>query len=233
MNKPFLSTLLLFAFSSVSLVAADPKDEIKAAARKLADKQNYSWTATPKSEGDGIAAGAGVIEGQTEKGGFTYVTMTVGNNDIEMAFKGDKAAIKREDEWQATDELEGNNAWIADRLKAFKAPAAEAAEFVGKIEELKNADGVYSGDLSESQVKEIMARGRGRRGAEPEGAKGWAKFWIKDGLLSKYQYNVQGKLTVGQDKREVSVNRTTTVEVKEIGSTTLKVPSGAKKKLEK
>jgi len=233
MNRFSFTSFVLFAFSSAALFAADPKDEVKAAARKLGEKANYSWTATPKSEGDSIAAGAGAMEGQAEKGGITYVTMSVGNNDVEMAFKGDKAAIKREDEWQATDELEGNNAWIAARLKVFKAPVAEAEELLGKIEDLKKAEGVYSGELSDSAVKEFISRGRRRGGNDAEEVKGWAKFWIKDGVLSKYQYNVQGKLTVGQDKREVSINRTMTVDIKEVGSTTLKVPAAAKKKLEK
>ena len=40
-----------------------------------------------------------------------------------------------------------------------------------------------------------------------------------------------GKLTVGEDKREVEINRTTTVEIKEVGTTKVKVPEEAKKKL--
>ena len=50
-------------------------------------------------------------------------------------------------------------------------------------------------------------------------------------MLSKYQYKVQGKLTVGEDKREVEINRTTTVEIKDLGSTKVKLPEEAKKKL--
>ena len=72
---------------------------------------------------------------------------------------------------------------------------------------------------------------RRETGDTPEGAKGSAKFWVKDGVLSKYQYNVQGKLTVGEDKREVEINRTTIVEIKDVGNTTVKLPEEAKKKL--
>jgi len=222
------------AIFASSVLSAEPKDDVKKAAKQLAGKSNYSWVANTKNEGDSAAPGPGAIEGQTEKGGFTYVTMSVGNNDIEMAFKGDKAAIKRQDEWQGTDELEGNDAWIGARLKAFKAPAAEAEELLGKIEDLKKGDdNVYSGNLTESGAKDLIARARRRGGDGPDGAKGSAKFWIKDGVLSKYLYNVQAKLTVGQDKREVDLNRTTTIEIKDVGSTTVKVSSAAKKKLEK
>ena len=55
------------------------------------------------------------------------------------------------------------------------------------------------------------------------------KFWIKDGVLSKYEFKVQGKVTSGD--RETDVNRTTTVEIKEAGTTKLELPAEAKEKL--
>jgi len=55
------------------------------------------------------------------------------------------------------------------------------------------------------------------------------KFWVKDGVLSKYQYNVQGTMNIGGNDREI--NRTTTVEIKDVGTTKLTVPDEAKKKL--
>ena len=224
-----VSALVLF---TCSVTSAEPAAEVKAAAKKLAGKPSYSWTSTPKSE-SGNTPGSGPTEGQTEKDGFTYVTFSIGNNDVELAFKGDKAAIKREGEWQASDQLEGDSAWIARRLKQFKAPAAEAEDLLEKVEDLKKGDnGVYTGDLTEAGVKDLFSRLRRREaGPTPEGAKGWAKFWITDGVLSKYQYKVQGKLTVGEDKREMEINRTTTVEIKDVGTTKVKVPEEAKKKL--
>ena len=232
MKTSIVTSLLLTAIAG-SLLGAEPKDDVKAAAKNLAQKPNYSWVSTPKSEGGGNA-GAGAAEGKTEKSGFTYVTLSVGNADVELAFKGAKAAIKRADEdWKSADELEGNSAWIAKRLKEFKTPAAEAADLAEKVSELKKSgDNVYSGSLSEEGVKELFARARRRdTGDAPEEAKGSAKFWIQDGILTKYQYNVQGKLTVGAEKREVEVNRTTTVEIKDVGATSVKVSDEAKKKL--
>jgi hypothetical protein len=232
MTKFFVLTIAAAGIFATSLYSAEPKDDVQKAAKKLGEKSNYSWMATAKNEGESTTPAPGPVEGQTEKEGFTYVSFSIGNNDIEMAFKGDKAAIKRQDEWQGTDELEGNDAWIATRLKAFKAPVAEAEDMAGKIENLKKGDeNIYSGDLTESGAKDLISRARRRGGDGPDGAKGWAKFWIKDGVLSKYQYNVQGKITAGQ--REVEINRTTTVEIKNAGSTTVKIPSAAKNKLEK
>jgi len=230
--KTSLLTIWVLALFTCAVIGAEPTADVKAAAKKLAGKANYSWTSTPKSE-SGNTPGSGPTEGQTEKDRFTYVTFSIGNNDIELAFKGDKAAIKREGEWQASDQLEGDSAWIARRLKQFKAPAAEAEDLLEKVEDLKKGDnGVYTGDLTEAGVKDLFSRLRRREaGPTPEGAKGWAKFWITDGVLSKYQYKVQGKLTVGEDKREMEINRTTTVEIKDVGTTKVKVPEEAKKKL--
>src|SRR5262245_37712942 len=143
MKNLALIASLLTAFV-LSAAGAEPKDELKTAAKKLADKPNYAWSAVVKNQGGGGAAG-GDSDGKTEKGGYTLVTLSVGNTEVEMAFKGEKAAIKREGEWQGTDELEGNNAWIATRLKAFKAPAAEAEDFLDKLETVKKGEsGVYS-----------------------------------------------------------------------------------------
>lgn len=229
MKIPLLAITLIGTVCSA--FAAEPKGDVIAAAKKLGSKPNYSWVSTPKVESGGNA-GAGAAEGKTEKDGYTVVSLTVGNTDVEMAFKGDKSAIKRDEDWKSADELEGSSAWIARRLKAFKTPAAEAEDLAGKTTNLKKGEtGIYSGDLAEEAVKEIFGRVRRREGDAPEGAKGSAKFWIKDGMLSKYQYNVQAKITVGADKREVEVDRTTTVEIKDVGTTTVKVSEEAKKKL--
>src|SRR5437762_4419705 len=161
MKTSFL-TLSVVASFTYSLISAEPAADVKAAAKKLAGKSNYSWISTPKSE-SGNSPGSGPAEGQTEKDGFTYVTFSVGNNDVELAFKGDKAAIKREGEWAGLEELQGDSAWIARRLKQFKAPVAEAEDLVDKVDGLKKGEnGVYTGDLTESGVKELFSRLRRR-----------------------------------------------------------------------
>jgi hypothetical protein len=42
---------------------------------------------------------------------------------------------------------------------------------------------------------------------------------------------VQGKIAVGTDKREVNISRTTTVEVKDVGTTKINLPDSAKSRL--
>jgi len=228
-----LLPLLGLAFIARCLCAADamPKNDLQTAIKDLGGKSNYSWTSTPKTEGTGVNWRQGPTEGKAEKGGYTYCRLTFNDNSIELAFKGDKGAIKREGEWQSAEELQGDNAWIARRLKAFKAPVAEAEDLLSKATELKKSEGgLYSAGLSEAGVKELFSRLR-RGATEPADAKGSVKFWVKDGALVKYEFNVQGKFTTGNDQREVEINRTTTVEIKDAGSTQVTVPEDAKKKL--
>jgi hypothetical protein len=56
--------------------------------------------------------------------------------------------------------------------------------------------------------------------------KGSAKFWLKDGALPKYEFSVQGKVTARD--RELDINQTITVEVKDVGSTKIEIPDEAK-----
>jgi hypothetical protein len=120
-------------------------------------------------------------------------------------------------------------------FRNYKAPAAQAEELAGKIEGLKKDGDVYGGALTEEGAKSLMTFGRGGGqgggGAGPDiaGAKGTIKFWLKNGALSKYEYNVQGKVTFNNNEREI--NRTTTIEIKDVGTTKVDVPEEAKKKL--
>ena len=55
------------------------------------------------------------------------------------------------------------------------------------------------------------------------------KFWVKDGVLSKYEVKVQGKVSFNGNDRDV--DRTTTVQIKDVGTTKIQVSDAAKKKL--
>ena len=234
MKKSILfGSLALLAGSLVAANAA-PKDDVTAAAQKLAAKDNYAWKQTTENAGGG-GIGGGSSEGKTEKDGYLWLSMTMRNNTVEAVKKGDKGAIKTEDGWQSLSEASsgdpGPATFIARRLQNLKAPAAQAEDLAGKVKELKQDGDVYSGELTEEGAKsQLMFGGRGGGNApEISGAKGSVKFWIKDGILSKYQIKVQGTVTFNGNDRDV--DRTTTIDIKDIGSTKIQVPDEAKKKL--
>jgi hypothetical protein len=234
MKKSILfGTLALLAGSLLAANAA-PKDDVTAAAKKLADKDNYAWKQTIENAGGG-GFGGGTSEGKTEKDGYLWLFMTMRDNTVEAVKKGDKGAIKTADGWQSLSEATsgdpGPATFIARRLQNFKAPAAQVEDLAGKVKELKQDGDVYSGELTEEGAKsQLMFGGRGGgNGPEISGAKGSVKFWVKDGVLSKYEIKVQGKVSFNGNDRDV--DRTTTIEIKDIGSTKVQVPDDAKKKL--
>jgi hypothetical protein len=211
-----------------SLIAADSssKDDVIAASKKLGGQANYSWKTTvvvPES----AQFKPGPTEGQTEKDGFTHLTLSFGDNTTKAVLKGDKAAVTNpEGGWQSLadlDNAEGPGRFLGRMIRNFKVPAVQAAELAAAAKELKKDGDVYSGDLTEEGAK---AQFRFGTVSNPKGS---VKFWIKDGVLTKFEFKVTGK--VDFNGNEFDVDRATTVEVKEVGTTKLNVPEEAKKKL--
>jgi hypothetical protein len=248
-RRVLFSTVALVAGSSLVALAA-PKDEVADAAKKLSDAQNYSWKSTTEMAGGQGGRFGGPTEGKTEKGGFTHITMTRGDNTIEVVRKGDKGAVKTQDGWQSFEELQqnagqggqgqGRGRFMGAMLRNLRLPAEEATNLAGKTKELKKDGDAYAADLTEEGAKDLMTFRGARRGnngggqgnftpPEPTNAKGTVKFWVKDGQLSKYEYNVKGTMSFGGN--DIDVDRTTTVEVKDVGSTKVDVPAEAKSKI--
>jgi len=229
---------------ATSLVAADAASDVKAAAKKLSEKGNYSWKSNSESAGGGGGGGGGnrgggPTEGKTDAGTI-QLSMTRGENTTEAVVKGEKGAIKTQEGWQSLSEAAEaaggggggrGGAFLARSLQGYKAPAAEAEDLASKATGLKKDGDAYSGELPAEAVKGLLSRVRRPGGDAPEvsGAKGNVKFWLKDGALSKYQFNVKGTMSIGGNDREI--DRTTTVEIKDVGTTKLTVPDEAKKKL--
>jgi|SRR5437867_1911759 len=239
MKTAFL--LPLFAFAAGPLLAADPADDIKAAAKKLADTPSYAWTAKVESPQGDRGRGFGPASGKTDNG-LTYISWQGRDAKTEAIKKGDKFVVKSGgDEWQTASELEdggGDNTrarFTSRRVQNFKTPAQEVTDLIGRVKNLKKDGDGYSAELTPEALKQMYSFG-GRPGGsgggtDVSGLKGTAKFWVKDGVLSKYQTHVEGKMAFGQDGREIDVDRTNTFEITDIGSAKIAIPAEAKKKL--
>ncbi len=216
------------------LLAADSNsDAIKDAAKSLGEKSTYAWKTTVDFGGDTV----GTIEGKTEKGGATHLDLSGGDNRMEAVLKSDKGVLKVDEGWKLVSEVaedsgqSGAARMVARILQSYKTPAAEAEDLAAKTKELKLADGVYSGDLTEAGAKDLLRFGRrgGSNQVEVSKAKGSAKFWLKDGMLSKYEYSVQGNVSYNGNDRDV--DRKNVVEIKDVGTAKVTVPEEAAKKL--
>jgi len=230
------SSLLFTAaamLAATTLVAADsnPKDEISNAAKKLGDTANYSWRTTVAVPEDAPFK-PGPTEGKTEKAGVTMITMNFGDNEAKAVLQGDKGAASGGDgEWRSLEELtnaEGPQRFLGLMLRNFKTPAAQAEQLAGFAKDLKKDADVYSSDLTEEGAKTMLTFRRGGN-ATVTNPKGSVKFWLKDGALTKYEFHVKG--TVNFNGNDFDQDRTTTVVIKDVGSTKISVPDEAKKKL--
>jgi hypothetical protein len=226
--KKFLTSVVL-ALLAGPLVAADStsKDDVIAAAKKLGDQPNYSWKQTvvvPESS----QFKPGPTEGKLEKGGVTYFTLSFGDDTTKIFMQGDKSAISNPDGgWSTAKELdseEGPGRFTAMIVRIFKAPAAQAEELAGTVADLKQDGDAFSGDMTDAGAKSQFRFGN------VTNPKGSVKFWVKDGQLAKYEYKLTGKADFNGN--EFDVDRDTTVEITDVGTTKIDVPADAKKKLE-
>ena len=244
MKKYVLLSSILFAAGSLLAADAMPKGEVIAAAIALGNSANYSWHTAIASPGGGGRFN-GPTDGKTEKAGYTFITMTRGDTTTEAVLQGTNGAVKTPDNgWETLAELakdtgngNGNggfnpNAFLARALTNYKTPDAIVTNLVDKVAALKIDGDAYAGDLTEDGAKSLLSMGRrpgGGAGPDISNAKGSVKFWLKDGLLVKYELKVSGTVSFNGNDRDV--DRTTTVDIKDVGTTKVEVPDEAKKKL--
>ena len=170
-----------------------------------------------------------------------HIKTTRGDTTTEVIKKGDKTAFtNRDGEWQSLAEAEGQEGGGARfrgaMVRNLQSPAQQATNIIAGVKELKKDGDAFVGDLTEDGAKRLMQFRGGRGGAAGGGegptisdAKGSAKFWIKDGVLSKFEFKVSGKMEFNGN--QMDQDRTTTVEIKDVGTTKVEVPEAAKSKL--
>jgi hypothetical protein len=241
MKRNILFGTMVLLAGSLFAADASSKDAVKAAAKALGNQTNYSWKATVESPNGGGGRFNGPTDGKTEQGGYTCLTMTRDDGTTEAVLKGDKGAVKTPDSgWQSLAELSQDNGdggfnrsqFLARRLQSFKAPAAEAVDLADKAKELKKDGDAYASDLTEAGAKALLTMGRpatGDNAPTVTNPKGSLKFWVKDGQLTKYEFHVQGTVSFNGNDRDV--DRTTTVQIKDVGTTKIQISDDAKKKL--
>ena len=258
-KHPLLLTASVFLASTLVPAQAGDKGDLKSAIKQLAKKGNYSWTSTSKRperpEGDGGDRSrfrSGPTEGKTV-GGLIHLKSSRGDRTFESLSKGDKAATKGDDGWALVEPRPSADAGGGDGqrrrgsrgsrgafLRNYKTPPVRAGELLELVGDLKKEGDVYSGELTEEGAKSLVSFWGGRRRGggdggdapappQPTGVKASAKFWVKDGVLTKYESVTAGKITFGDNERDLA--RTTTVELKEIGSTNIDAPDDIKTKL--
>ncbi len=244
--KPFqtlhilTATLLLGSASAL----ADVADDVKSAARKLADAASYSWTATTEIEGGQWTPAP--VQGKAIKGGAAVITSEREGTTTTAVLQGTQGVASTDEGWKTAEELRsaagggggggGNRGGMrAAALLRNPLPAASVTQLVEKSKDLKAGEaGVIAGELSDAGAKEFALMGRGGRAGgptppEPKNAKGSVQFWLKEGQVQKIRLKVSATMTVNGEDRDMV--RTTTWEIRDVGTTTVEIPAEAKKRL--
>jgi hypothetical protein len=241
MKKRTIVSLSCIAITALafSAGAADPKETVSGAVKALKEKGNYTWSST--SEMANSQFPATTTKGRTEKNGFTLITMETQNGEMQAVKKGTNGVVKSEDGWKTAEEArqggQGPGRGFGSRLLTTPVPADDFEALLGELKEIKaGSNNVYSADLTEQGAKSRASFGRrGPRGGggatppEPKDAKGSVQFWVKDGALTKVELKTSAKITFQEEER--LMERTTTIDISNVGSTKVEVPEEARKKL--
>jgi hypothetical protein len=244
MKRLALIAAATLAAGVLDAAAPSPNDTAAAAIKALAAQPNYSWNATVDSTG-GFRPGP--TTGKTEKDGYTSVTMTMRDSPLQIILQGDKMVVKSPfaTGWQTVAELTAaadNNAdgppnmgrFFARMVQNAKAtPTVQATNLLAGAANLTTAsDGSIGGNLTVAAVTGMLSFGPPPGGgpaptiANPNGS---VKVWVTNGVLSKYQYNLQGGIDFNGNSFDI--NRTTTVVISDVGATKVEVPDEAKQKI--
>ncbi len=242
MFKNAMVAAVIVVFGSAALAHADTKEDIKAGLKKLTES-GFSWKQTVEGAAGAAAGRGGGGEGKYQADGLTWVSRTMGQNTVAFVMKGDKGALKAGEAGWVSIETPGDDQAAqraARQAKNFKLPTVQAQTSIESAMEFTKVEEAWSAALSEDAVKALMTyggRARGGAGANANAAatppvvkdaKGSVKVWLKDGAVTKIAYNVKGTVTAnGQDR---DIDRTTTIEFSEVGTTKIEVPAEAKEK---
>ena len=243
----------LIVVAALALLAGRAADEdLDKAAAKAAEMGNYTATVNTKVEGMGGGGGGGGGEGRAPQPVEIQVKsdapVHLKSGDVEAYRKGDVLAVKSGDTWKRAERPQrgegggDRNAAAAFRLRGVRAPHEILKELKSSaFKEVKREDAegskVYSGDLTEEALKALRPQNRrgggGGGGGDRPAPKstGKAKIWVNgDGVVTKYEVYVES--TFEREGEEMTTKFTSTVEIKDVGSTKYDVPEAAAKVFE-
>jgi hypothetical protein len=222
-----------FAIALVAIdttLSAAPADDLQSAVKKLA-AAGYTWQAVSEHTA-GDSKFSVTRRGKIDKDAVAVFTHTLAGNDTQVVVgKNGKGAVKTEEGWKSVAELTGNQQQpgrgrvLSSMVSEFQSPAVQATEMAAQTTELRKTDDGIAADLTEEGAKEQIAF---YRPGTVKSAKGQIAYTIKDGVLVRIKYTIQGTISQNGDDREVE--RTTTIEISNIGSTKVEVPAEAKAK---
>jgi len=113
---------------------------------------------------------------------------------------------------------------------AINLPHEQLAIVAANYTEVHVEDAVVSGKLTDSAA-ELLLLPPGSNQTPPEKAAGTFRLWTKDGAVTKYELKLTAETGPGGASIRGGLSETVTVELTDIGTTTVDVPPAARHKL--
>ncbi len=231
MKNLLLNTVILLAGSGL-VALAGPADDVNGAIQKLSGEASYSWHTTVAVPADSRFK-PGPTDGKTLDG-LTYLQLSMRNNTIKLFMKGTNIVVADPDPdggWETLADFESNDdqgpgRFLGYMARGFKLPAAQAGDLVADCQNIQETNGVVTADLTPDGAKKLLSF---RRNSDVSNPTGSAQFWINNGELTKYEFHVKGGVTFNDN--DITIDRDTTVEINDAGTTKIDVPNDAKKLL--
>jgi hypothetical protein len=128
-------------------------------------------------------------------------------------------------------EPDASSATASPKLPAgVNLPHEELAIVAANYAEMHFEDAVVSGKLTEWGA-DLLLLPPGWMQAPPDKAAGTFRLWIKDGAVTKYELKLAAETGPGGASVKGGLSETITVELTDVGTTTVDVPAAAKLKL--
>ena len=233
-NKLFCASAIALLAGPLLAAGAGLKDDVTSAVQKLNDIGNYTWHSTVTGAGD-PQFNSGSADGETEKGGITYVQLSFGTNTVEFASKGGIIAITDPSgNWQALGNLDTNqgpNRLAMAMVRNFQNPDVQAVKLAAAATDFAEDNGAYTGVLGEDAAKTLISLRGGGAGnaATATNLSGSVTFWITSGALTKYEFKVAGTVNVDGNDRDIKCDMT--VDIKYVNATRVMIPNEARRLL--
>jgi hypothetical protein len=239
------SRVLALSAALAGLAAAPPAggaDELRAAVRKLSESGSYAWSVNTSNAGETSERySVGPLEGKTEKGGLTWLRSRE-TPPVEVVLKGSKMAVRLDDGWALEQDLASGsrarghaNLTVLRSLKSHAKPAAQASSLLKHAKDLKEEQpGYFTSPIDDAGVKELLHQSlRTSHNPEISAQDGTLAFWIRDGVLIRYEVALRGTVTYPAPAASTwTADLRINVEISAVGATPLDIPDDARKKLE-
>jgi hypothetical protein len=205
-------------------------DDVRAAFDRLSMAENYTFSA---SASDFKGGTEDIISGTTERSGWTFFRLKTGEVWQEFIFNGKRGVVGAGDQWITLEELQSEEfraklpadlnfslgRTVMTTLASFKTPPSQAVSFLAEIKAFKKDGDRLVGDVRSESLAKLFGPSTKRY-----------TFWVEleKGLPMKWGYQ-QVKEIPGEEK---AIPAEVTFRITELGTTEIKIPTAAKKRLE-